>query len=121
MREIIARTKPLTSFRGPAESIAGSQKEDADIRSLCDEDIRGKVIRNVSWSDNRFVLEFDDGFYLNITAQRDGISCSLDTTPILPDLAIESDTEIVLNLDGFVRASLLIQFFTALVNLLSIN
>jgi hypothetical protein len=91
MRKMLARWRPFETFDSPAEAIRAGQEANSKLRTLSDDQVRGKVIQRFIWDDATLVLELDDGKYLNFVAQAGKVVCSLDQTPAAFEVGEDSD------------------------------
>jgi len=99
MRIMIARTKRIETYRDASTAIRASRTTDSSLRTVSDEQVHGKQIRQMLWSDEALTLELESEKYLNIVAKNDGIECSLDDSPaVTADSAM--DEEFHFELDG---------------------
>jgi len=81
MRKMRATTTPIHEYSNPAEAIIAGKEANIRLRTVADDQVRGRIIRSMVWDDVVLTLELEGGQYLNITAQSEGVRCSLDDRP----------------------------------------
>ena len=98
MRRMIVRTASVETCSDPSAAIRAAVQADCRLRTVADEEVRGRTIRQVIWDDATLSLGLDDGRYLNCVARKGLVRCSLDPTPAVSQPAAED--QVLLELDG---------------------
>lgn len=99
MRLMKAFTAPINEYDSVAEATRGAAMADSLLRTISNDQIRGKTIRQMFWDDGALTFVLKSGQYLNIMATDTGIACSLDDTSVV-DVNSVFDEEVHLQLDG---------------------
>jgi hypothetical protein len=89
----------LPSYCTAEAAIEAAKADDRRLRTVADEDVRGRVINDVCWSDAALTLCLDNGTYLNFVAQPEAIVCSLDQSPAVEG-SLKEHPVIMLAYDG---------------------
>jgi hypothetical protein len=98
MRTIEARQRPFVAYSSMGGALRGAAAANVRLRTVSDEQVRGRAILGISWSDSALVFQLDDGRYLNLVALADRVMCSLDENPS-PASQPPSDGNVMLALD----------------------
>ena len=83
LRRMTVRPTPFETYKSAVEALRGASEANSRLRTVADDQIRGKVIRRMSWDDAALTFELDDGQYLNISARAQSVGCSLTDTPMV--------------------------------------
>jgi hypothetical protein len=84
----------LDTYRSGPEAIRASIEADSRLRSISNDQVRGKFVRRMSWDDAALTFELEGGQYLNIVARAQSVACSLDDVPMA--VATPSPEDVVL-------------------------
>ncbi len=95
MRTINSYSEPPVGYDTAAEAIAAGKVLDDEYRTVRDEDIRGRIIRQFRWTDSALSLELDDGRFLNFTADEHQVICLLEDKPTVAAAACLGDDVVI--------------------------